>query len=317
MESPLKAVLEVSLLFAQEHHLDRLLQLVTRKAVEIASAERGCIALTEGGLLTPKAAVGLHPEEGERISNTLAQEVLKDRAPQMWEDLLQDQAVSRARSILRQRLRSAMCAPLLVGGKILGILYVDATTRGHYTSADLTVFQALASQAAMAIENARLFQEVITDPLTGLYSAAVFYRRLNEEIARHRRYGRPLSLILADLIGLNAINAAHGPEAGNRALLALAGILRGNMRSSDVPCRYGGDDFAVILPETGAETATALHREMKEASTMITAKEMPGWQGIAFGTATCPDDGDTAEALLMTADGQVLAGKAARVPRPG
>ncbi len=305
MTSPLKAVLEVSLVFARERNLGRLLQLIIEKAIEITATERGCIALSEGDLLLPKAAVGIRPEEGERISSTLAREVLNGRAPLMWEDLPLDHKVGRASSILKQQLRSAMCAPLLVGGKVLGVLYVDSTTRGHYTSADLEVFQALASQAAMAIENAQLFQEVITDALTGLYSAAIFYRRLNEEVDRHLRYGRPLGLILADLNGLQEINDLHGPQAGDRALLTVAGILRSCIRSNDLPFRYGGDEFAILMPETPREATAALLEGLRTASTAISAREVSGWRGISLGLATCPDDGDNAVSLISAASSRL------------
>jgi diguanylate cyclase (GGDEF)-like protein len=309
MSNPLNAVLEISLLFARERNLDKLLQLITEKAIEVTSADRGCIALGQADMIIPKAAVGIRPEEGEQISNTLAREVLDHGEAKMWEDLQDHTIMDRSRSILKQRLRSAMCAPLLVGGKTLGILYVDATTRANYTGADLTVFQALASQAAMAIENAQLFQEMITDALTGLYSAGIFYRRLNEEIARFHRHGRPFSLILADLNGLKAINDNHGHQTGDRALLALAGILRGNIRGGDLPFRYGADDFAVIMPESDREAAVLLLQRLESSCRSITAKELPGWQGASFGKATCPDDGETASELISTADHDVLSQK--------
>lgn len=306
MKSPLQAVLEVSLLFAQQRNTDRLLQLVVEKAVEIADAERGCIALHRGDLLVPQASVGIRPKEGKRISNTLAREVLESGTAKMWEDIREDRAVSGAQSILKQHLRSAMAAPLLVGGKTLGILYVDATTRGNYLSADLAVFQALANQAAIAIQNAQLFQEVITDPLTGLYSAGIFYRRLGEEIERYHRYDRPASLLLADLNGIKAINERHGHTAGDRALLSLAGIIRGNIRRGDLPFRYGGDEFAVIMPEAGREAVESLRERLEDACQAITDKELSGWRGASFGSATCPDDGTSPAELISAADTRLL-----------
>ncbi len=312
MVNPLQPVLEVSLQFAQERNLEKLLRLVTQKAVEIASAERGCIVLRKGDeLLVPTVAVGMRPEEGERISSTIAQEVLQSCRPKMWEDLSADHAVRGAHSILQQRLRSAMCAPLMVGGKVLGILYVDATAQTQYGQADLTVFQALASQAAMAIENARLFQAVITDSLTGLYSGGLFFHRLKEEVERHRRYRRPLSLIMADLNNLKGINDSYGHLVGSRALVTMGRILRQHVRSSDVPCRYGGDEFAIILPETERAAAESLRKRLEGACQEVSTDELPGWMGSSFGAATCPEDGDTSTALIAQADARMYENKRA------
>lgn len=307
----LKAVLEVSLLFAQERDLHKLLQLVVEKAIETAAAQRGCIALGTADMLTPQAAIGMDVREGQQISSSIARDVLARGTARMWEDLAGD-PLGEAKSVLRQQLASAMCAPLLVGGKVLGILYVDSQATRSYTRADLEVFQALASQAAIAIQNAQLFQEVITDPLTGLYSAAIFYRRLSEECDEHNRYGRAVSLILADLDDLKHINDIHGHAAGNRALLALAGVLRINMRRADLPCRYGGDEFAIIAPDTSPQAAANLKARLEAACDKIS---LPGWQGVSFGVSTCPDDGTDANEVFAQADRRTYEVKHARKAR--
>lgn len=307
--STLQAVLEVSLAWSQERDPARLIELVVQKAIDITSAERGCAALVEGDRLTPRALIGF--SAGESISLTAARQVLAHNVPMAWEDLLQDPAVGRARSVLAQRLRAVMCAPLLIGGKALGVLYVDATTRGNYTSSDLVVMQALANQAAVALENARLYHEAITDSLTGLYSAGYFYRRFQEEVDRTRRYGRPVALILADMNDLKGINDRHGHLAGNQALQALAGILRGQVRAADIPCRYGGDEFAIILPESGLVEAEGLRGRIEQAVRLVSPRDIPGWKGAALGTAAYPEDGETGEDLFAAADHQVYVHKTA------
>ena len=307
--STLQAVLEVSLAWAQEHDPARLLELIVQKAIEVTSAERGCIALLEGEHLLPKALIGF--KAGESISLTAARQVLAHNVPMAWEDLLQDPTVGRARSVLAQGLRAAMCAPLLIAGRVLGVLYVDATTRGNYTSSDLVLMQALANQAAVALENARLYYEVITDNLTGLYSAGYFYRRFQEEVDRTRRYGRPVALILADMNDLKGINDRYGHLAGNQALQALAGVLRGQVRAVDIPCRYGGDEFAVILPESGLLEAEGLRRRIEQAIHSVSSQDLPGWKGAALGTAAYPEDGETSEELFAAADNEVYAHKTA------
>ena len=307
--STLQAVLEVSLAWAQEHDPARLLQLIVQKALGVTSAERGCIALTEGEHLIPKALNGF--SAGETISLTAARQVLAHNVPMAWEDLLRDLAVGRSRSVQAQRLRAVMCAPLLIGGKALGVLYVDATTRGNYTSSDLMIMQALANQAAVALENARLYQEAITDSLTGLYSAGYFYRRFQEEVDRTRRYGRPVAIVLADMNDLKGINDRYGHLAGNQALQALAGILRSQVRAVDIPCRYGGDEFAVILPESGLAEVEGLRGRIAQAIRSVSSQDLPGWKGAALGVAAYPEDGETGEELFAAADHEVYAHKTA------
>jgi diguanylate cyclase (GGDEF)-like protein len=305
--STLQAVLEVSLAWAQERDPERLLQLIVQKATEVAGAERGCVALIEGEQLAPRAMMGFG--DGESISLTAARQVLAHNVPMAWEDLLRDHEVGRARSVLAQRLRAVMCAPLMIAGKAIGVLYVDATAGANYTCSDLVIMQALANQAAVALENTRLYQEAITDSLTGLYSAGYFYRRLQEEVERALRYRRPVALILADLNGLKGINDRHGHLAGNHALKTLAAILRGQVRAVDVPCRYGGDEFAIILPESGLVEAEALRARLEEAVLAVSNQDLPGWKGASFGTAAYPEDGETGEELFAAADGQVYTNK--------
>jgi diguanylate cyclase (GGDEF)-like protein len=303
VEKSLDIILAISLQFAQEHDLEKLLHLITQKAIELSSAQRGCIALLEeDGHLAPTAGVGIQPAEGQHISNTIARGVLHSQQAQMWQDLSTDPTVSTAESILKQRLRSAMCAPLQVKGKLLGVLYVDATALGQYTLADLAVFQTLAAQAAMAIENARLFQAVITDSLTGLYSGGFFRRRLEEEVKLHQQQGRPLSLIMADLNNLKGINDTYGHLYGSRALVTMGEILRQNVRSGDLACRYGGDEFAIILPDTDRAGGDAMRQRIEAACREVSTDEMPGWMGACLGVATYPQDGDSGAALIAQAD---------------
>lgn len=296
--SPLQAVLEVSLLFSRERNLDRLLQVIVAKAVEVSGAERGCIVLGEGPNLTMKAPLGLPLDQGVQVSRTVLREVLEKGQPRAWGNVLDDEAMNGAASILRDQIRAAMCAPLLCQGKLLGALYVDAQCTRRYDDQDLLVFQALANHAAMAIESTQL-----QDALTGLYTATVFYRRLGEEVELGRRTGRPVSLVLLDLNGLKQINDQHGHLAGNRALVKLAQIIRAALREQDVACRYGGDEFGGILPGTSRAAGEVVVRRLEAACAQVPPAEVPDWLGAAIGLATYPDDGcDGAEALIAVAD---------------
>ena len=139
----------------------------------------------------------------------------------------------------------------------------------------------------------------ITDPLTGLGN----YRRLldvfHAEIERSGRTGRPFAVLLLDLDGLKKINDCYGHLAGSRALCRLADVLRVFCRSIDTATRYGGDEFAVILPETTASAAGFVASRIRRR--LATDSEQPTLSA-SIGVAVYPQDGETIEALLCTAD---------------
>jgi len=153
------------------------------------------------------------------------------------------------------------------------------------------------------IDQARLFDQVrtlaISDPLTGLAN----YRRLiaviESELDRSRRTRRPFSILLLDMDGLKTINDRFGHLVGSRALVRLGKILRNHSRAIDTPARYGGDEFALVLPEAPKEIATRVASRIRER--LGTEAEEPQLS-VSVGIAAYPEDGDTAEKLLGSAD---------------
>jgi len=145
----------------------------------------------------------------------------------------------------------------------------------------------------------RVQQLVATDPLTGLAN----YRRLIEaielEIKRYGRSGRPFAVLLFDLDGLKKLNDAHGHLVGSRALCRLAEVLRAHSRQIDTPARFGGDEFAVVLPETTSAQAQQIAARIRDR--IASDGENP-LISAAVGTAVFPDDGDSIDTLLSAAD---------------
>jgi diguanylate cyclase (GGDEF)-like protein len=157
--------------------------------------------------------------------------------------------------------------------------------------------------SAALIDQARLFDQVrnmaVSDPLTGLAN----YRRLlaviESELDRSRRTHRPFSVVLLDMDGLKAINDRYGHLVGSRALVRLGKILRSHSRAIDTPARYGGDEFALVLPEAPKEIAARVASRIRER--LSTEAEDPGLS-VSAGIAAFPEDGDTPEKLLGAAD---------------
>ena len=189
-----------------------------------------------------------------------------------------DLPASTRRSFEKYDDRAYLNVPLMFNGGPVGVLVLVETTRErHWTQDEVVLAIALAEQAAVAIEHARLYKRVqdqaVTDGLTGLYNHRHFYERLEHEIARARRYGTPVSLLMIDLDDFKAFNDRNGHLAGDAVLRGMAAVLQSELRQNlDVAARYGGEEFAVILPNTPMAATRETQMEMDLAGELMAAR---------------------------------------------
>jgi len=217
------------------------------------------------------------------------------------------------------RARSAVAVPLLSRGRAIGVMaLLDGRGGAGFEPADARLAMLLLEPVAVALDSALLLKRSeelsVTDDLTQLYNSRYLNAALRREVERSRRYHTPLSLIFLDLDGFKSVNDRHGHLCGSRTLVEVGAVIRGTVREIDVVARFGGDEFTVILPQTGADGARVIAERIRER---IAATRYLGTHGLdvrvtaSIGIATYPDHGVTGEDLVARADQAMYAAKEA------
>ncbi|MDE3101050.1 MAG: diguanylate cyclase [Chloroflexota bacterium] len=216
--------------------------------------------------------------------------------------------------------RSVLEVPLVAGGRPVGILALLRTTIAGFAQGDLTLMQAVGAQIAGAIEVAGLHERLkvaaSTDALTGIHNFRYFWDRLEEEVSRAERRSGRLSIAYFDIDGLKRVNDRHGHLAGDAVLRTLGAVIGGHVRGEDVPARYGGDEFAIVMPETPREEAETVVQRLMELLDR-TPVDLGDGRTIAmpsrsWGVGEYPRDARTAKDLVEMADRRAYAHKRAR-----
>ena len=197
-------------------------------------------------------------------------------------------------------------------GDVVGRIWADdPEDRLLPSRARLEALAVFANQATMAIVAAGQLEELRAlaqeDPLTGLSNRRAFVRDLESELERTRRHGRPLALVLCDVDALKHINDTLGHPGGDRALCAVGDLLRESLRAGDTAFRIGGDEFALLLPETNAEQAAIVAARV----TAVASRGADRIPRLSCGIAAAPADGDDADTLIACADSALYATKRA------
>ncbi len=199
--------------------------------------------------------------------------------------------------------------PLIAKGEAIGLVELALHGRPTSDAGQITIARTMAHEAAMALDNARLYETARNladrDPLTGFFNHRYLHERLSEEVVRAVRTRRALSVLMLDIDDFKVVNDTFGHVYGDRVLVHVAERIRGTLRASDVAARYGGDEFAVILPETSREDAEAVASRILAAfgaSPFVADGRPPFAVSASIGIATHPDDGYSATSLIAIAD---------------
>jgi two-component system cell cycle response regulator len=224
------------------------------------------------------------------------------------EDIDEYEGIESVRFGDNQDVRSILAVPMILRKEVVGMLSVQTYQPKAYTSEDLYLLEMLAAHAAIAIDNTRLFQEVqqlaITDPLTGANNRRELYEQGEREFARSKRYKHSLSAMMVDIDKFKVINDSYGHTTGDQILTQLTGRIRANIRDIDILGRYGGDEFAILLPETGLEAALGVAERLRAAIAGSPFQTEAGLIHItaSIGVSTLSGDLASLESLIGKAD---------------
>jgi diguanylate cyclase (GGDEF)-like protein len=205
--------------------------------------------------------------------------------------------------------RSIICVPVRSKLRVLGVIQLVNVDMRNFGDQEVFFLQALCDYAAIAIENARSVEKIqeltITDDCTGLYNARHLYKTLETEVYRSSRFGYEFAVVFIDLDHFKQVNDTHGHLVGSKLLAEIGYLIKAQLRLIDYAFRYGGDEFVVLLPQTGKDSALVVARRLRESlRTNIFCKE----EGLnlnvraSMGLATYPHDAKTPHDIIRQAD---------------
>ncbi len=201
------------------------------------------------------------------------------------------------------KTRSEVCFPLLIGERLIGVLDVESTRIEGFTPDAIRLLSSLSAQIAIAIDNARLYAETkklsLTDPLTSLSNRRSFDIFIDAEIKRAERYRRTFVVMMIDFDNFKNYNDKYGHTAGDVVLQKLSKIMKDIIRDVDFLCRYGGDEFVSVLPETDASFALDVAERMRKK---IAAQRIQPKITLSIGIASFPHDARDKSRLIDLAD---------------
>jgi diguanylate cyclase (GGDEF)-like protein len=264
-----------------------------------------------------KAAAGFSASEFEirptRLGEGISGRVLESEKPLVVENL-EKAGLTPAPANRNYRTKSFISYPITMSGRKIGVLNVaDKVGGGKFNDVDLSLLELVGPQIAVALERAdwqeraTQFQLIsITDPLTGLLNRRYLEERLTEELNRSKRYNYSMSCLMIDIDDFKNYNDQNGHQAGDVALKITAHALKATLRSADVACRYGGEEFCILLPQTSLSEAGVIAERMRQrvAETDYPyGKSQPlGTVSISIGISTFATHIDTAETVIAAAD---------------
>lgn len=210
---------------------------------------------------------------------------------------------------------SYMCLSVVSNGKTIALLSLISKKEGFFTPEKVSYINDLINIFSPVLSNLRLIEinkELsIRDPLTGLYNRRFALEFMNKEIEKSKRNGKPLSIVMIDLDDFKKINDIHGHSAGDNILKIFSDVLKKELRKSDISCRWGGEEFLLILPETSKDKTLDVIERIRmtfQLNTMGIVSSRP-YLTASMGIASYPEDSDNIDEIIKIADDRLYVAK--------
>lgn len=292
--------------------------MILRHSAELLRAERGSLLLfdEDAGELHVKAALGPRAEalHDARVplGEWVAGKVLSEGRPLVVRDLAAAGKPTHAER--SYKTNSFISYPISISGRKVGVLNVtDKAGGGPYDEMDLSLLEMIAPQMALALDRAEWHQKAtqfqllsITDPLTGLLNRRYLEERLSEELERSKRHRFPMSFMMVDIDDFKHYNDVNGHQAGDLALEMTASCMKSVLRSADVASRYGGEEFSILLPQTGLSEAHVIAERIRRRVLQTQfphGKQQPhGGVTVSIGISSFAPGLDTPASIIYAAD---------------
>ncbi len=305
---------------------EELYETITNMSVSLAQAERGSLMLIENGkaYLTIKAAKGINKkllkEIKIKVGEGVAGKVIDEGVPLMVCDIEKDERILLHRKP-SYKTSSFISIPLKIGEKAIGVLNISDKIKGEvFSEEDMTLLCSFASYASIALERSMYYSLIghlkelsITDSLTGLFNKRYFEERFFEELQRSERHNLSFSLAMLDIDDFKLFNDTEGHLSGDEILKNIANITKESTRVIDIIARFGGEEFAIIMPQTEKDEAFFVAERIRKSvreQLSHTWKYFPREHiTITLGVATFPSDGRDVKNLIRNADKALYKGK--------
>ncbi|HXW89308.1 MAG TPA: sensor domain-containing diguanylate cyclase [Terriglobales bacterium] len=243
---------------------------------------------------------------GEGVAGYVAQHGERVIVPDVYSD---PRFAKRIDEMTRWETRSIVCFPLRAKERVLGVLQLLNVDMEHFGDQEIFFLQSLCDYAAIAIENARAVEKIqeltITDDCTGLFNARHLYKTLETEVYRSARFGYEFTILFIDLDHFKYVNDTHGHLIGSKLLAEVGYLVKAQLRLIDYAFRYGGDEFVVLLPQTGKDASLVVAKRLRDnfrTGRFCRAEGLNLNVRASIGLASYPQDAKTPQDIIRQAD---------------